>query len=639
VALLPGTDAPLTNEQLKQAFYDGMPTTWKERFVNSGSRFNQMTNAEIVRYFRSQESQALTKQRENEDSQRRTARNKKRSHGDARRPQNKKKVDDKNSSQQNKRQKGRISDDDPCPVHPGSNHNWGECRANHFGKQNKKEIPGSNKGNSKDKKKADHFVATVVDNDPPNNSSGEGTDTHGCFIVETMVQLDKHLTSNFIAELQTNEYRDHYVSAAYCTALEDCFAIGIDNNEIVSSNSTPFTHHSLLAPIGIMTVQTIQGLVSKKPLKVLFDSGSHVTLINPKAIPKGATPQKLDKSISLYTGGGTVEAKYGITMKGLRFPELSPTRMLDKPITAIVNTHTCDYDVILGTDVLCGAGIDVKASTHTIHWGDVSCSWQTKDILTDANLDQHARVVLDSVYTESERDSFAMQMSTREILSSKYDKVETNDVAQQQHHLSQRQRDDLAGVLQNFSTLFSGKLGCYPHQKVHLELDNQTTPFSCRPYPVPDAHKRVFKQELDRLVELGVLSPTGPAKYLSPTFIIPKKDGRVRWVSDFRKLNSMITRKVYHLPRIQDILRKRSKYQFFTKLDISMQYYTFELDDESKELCTICTPFGNYCYNRLPMGVKQSPDIAQQVMEELLRVQRRYWYILQFLGRTRFEFD
>jgi hypothetical protein len=130
----------------------------------------------------------------------------------------------------------------------------------------------------------------------------------------------------------------------------------------------------------------------------------------------------------------------------------------------------------------------------------------------------------------------------------------------------------------------------------------------------------VFKEELDRLEELGVLSRVGPAKYLSPTFIIPKKDGTVRWVSDFRKLiNSMITRKVYHLPRIQDIIRKRNGYVFFTKLDISMQYYTFELDNAAKELCAICTPFGNYRYNRLPMGIKQSPDIAQEIMESLFR--------------------
>ena len=189
-----------------------------------------------------------------------------------------------------------------------------------------------------------------------------------------------------------------------------------------------------------------------------------------------------------------------------------------------------------------------------------------------------------------------------EILDAKYEKVENDKVINQLNHLSLEQKKDLRKVLKGHTKLFSGKLGVYPHRKFHIDLVPGAIAKHARPYPVPVIHLSAFKNELLHLVKIGILSPQGASKWVSPTFITPKKDGSVCWVSNLQELNKVVKRKQYPLPIIWDILRQRNGYKFFTKLDISIQYYTFELDNQSKDLCIIPTSFGKFKYNRLCLG-------------------------------------
>jgi hypothetical protein len=184
------------------------------------------------------------------------------------------------------------------------------------------------------------------------------------------------------------------------------------------------------------------------------------------------------------------------------------------------------------------------------------------------------------------------------ILDAKYEKVEVDEVINQLNHLSLEQKEDLRKVLKEHTKLFIRKLGVYPHRKFHIDLVPGAKAKHARPYPVPVIHLSALKKELLHLVKIGFVSPQGTSKWASSMFITPKKDGRVRWVSDLQELNKVVKRKQYPLPIIWDILQWHKGYKFFTKLNISMQYYTFELDNESKDLCTIATPFGKFKYNR-----------------------------------------
>ena len=63
---------------------------------------------------------------------------------------------------------------------------------------------------------------------------------------------------------------------------------------------------------------------------------------------------------------------------------------------------------------------------------------------------------------------------------------------------------------------------------------------------------------MHRLVAIGVLKKINSSEWATPSFIIPKKDGRVRFISDFGRLNKQIKRKPYPLPHIKDMLNKLS---------------------------------------------------------------------------------
>ena len=70
----------------------------------------------------------------------------------------------------------------------------------------------------------------------------------------------------------------------------------------------------------------------------------------------------------------------------------------------------------------------------------------------------------------------------------------------------------------------------------------------------------------------------------APTFIIPKINGTLKFISDFRELNKTIKRKPLSIPKIQDLLLKIEGFRNATSLDLTIGYYHITLCPISQKL-------------------------------------------------------
>ena len=207
---------------------------------------------------------------------------------------------------------------------------------------------------------------------------------------------------------------------------------------------------------------------------------------------------------------------------------------------------------------------------------------------------------------------------SKTISTSLYEPIKLQDIVDKCNYLLPQQRQQLYSTLKKFHKLFDGQLKTFKGPPVHLELIENPKPVCRQPYSMPTSHLTVFKAELQWLLKIGAIEKATWSEWIVDTFIVAKKDGCVCWITDFRGLNKSLRRKVYPLRKISEIFQRHSGYKFFTKLDVSMQYYTFLLDDASCNLCTFATPFGLYRYCWLPMGISESPDITTAKMHLVL---------------------
>jgi len=154
-------------------------------------------------------------------------------------------------------------------------------------------------------------------------------------------------------------------------------------------------------------------------------------------------------------------------------------------------------------------------------------------------------------------------------------------------NLTHDQNQQLINILSKFPRLFNNDIGKSIHQAKLQLIDPHATPIHLKPFSIPNNHRHHFKNFITDLV--NVLRRIISSRWDFPSFLIPKKNGTFRLVSDFRRLNKLLADAPYPLPQIRDVLQRRSSFKYVLVIDITSQYYHFNLDPPSRQLCVITT--------------------------------------------------
>jgi hypothetical protein len=89
----------------------------------------------------------------------------------------------------------------------------------------------------------------------------------------------------------------------------------------------------------------------------------------------------------------------------------------------------------------------------------------------------------------------------------------------------------------------------------------------CKVYPMTREEDGELEKFLDEMIANGYIRPS-KSPYASPFFFVKKKDGKLRLVQDYRRLNSHKAWNQYPLPLIAQLISDLAGAWIFSKLDV-----------------------------------------------------------------------
>ncbi|CAA9995134.1 unnamed protein product [Nesidiocoris tenuis] len=153
-----------------------------------------------------------------------------------------------------------------------------------------------------------------------------------------------------------------------------------------------------------------------------------------------------------------------------------------------------------------------------------------------------------------------------------------------------------------------------------LQLKEGATPIYQKARPVPLALRGRIENELQRLVEAGVLEPVETSDWATPVVPVVKPSGDIRLCGDYSgTVNRQVAVTQHPFPGFEEAFSKLSGGQLFTRLDVRSAFLHVPVSKETSHVLTINTHCGLFRPQRLMYGVSPAPAVWQRYIDSLFK--------------------
>ena len=177
--------------------------------------------------------------------------------------------------------------------------------------------------------------------------------------------------------------------------------------------------------------------------------------------------------------------------------------------------------------------------------------------------------------------------------------------------------DCKAHVMELFPELFDG-VGTIKDAIMKLNVDDSITPVIQPPRKIPQAMVDPLKQEIERMMTLGVirkLDINQATDWCHNLVLVRKPNGKLRVCLDPHTINKALRFNIHNARTFQDVTSSIRKITKVLKIDANSGFWTLPMDGQSQLLTTFNTPWGRYCFVKMPFGLNQAQYFFQFYMD------------------------